>query len=322
MAPNLAMSTAAMKLSSSRGQHAVPSSKDVLVSDVLSTLAALAHPTRLEAFRLLTRYLPYGLAAGDLSRLMAIPHNTLSTHLAALEQVGLLRSRRDGRSVIFVAVPERALLISRFLVEDCCAGTEKLLGTPVCEAVIPFPAKREVAVIERIYNVLILCTGNSARSIMAEAILAKEGQGRFRAYSAGSLPKPHPNPLALSLLKDLGYEISSFRSKSWEEFAGADAPKMDFILTVCDSAAGESCPFWPGHPLVVHWGIPDPASANGTDAEMRAAFLDAYRRLAKRITTFVNLDVENLDLAALKRRLVEIGGMEGATEMALARPAA
>jgi arsenate reductase len=304
------------------GHHAVPSSKDALVSDVLSMLGALAHATRLEAFRLLTRYLPYGLAAGDLSRLMAIPHNTLSTHLAALEQVGLLRSRRDGRSVIFVAVPERALLISRFLVEDCRAGAEKRPGAPVREAVIPFPAKREVVVIERIYNVLILCTGNSARSIMAEAILAKEGQGRFRAFSAGSRPKAHPNLLALSLLKDLGYDISGFRSKSWEEFAGADAPRMDFILTVCDSAAGESCPFWPGHPLVVHWGIPDPAAANGTEAEMRAAFLDAYRRLAKRITTFVNLDVENLDLAALKRRLVEIGGLEGATEMALARPAA
>jgi arsenate reductase len=284
-------------------------------------LGALAHATRLEAFRLLTRYLPYGLAAGDLSRLMAIPHNTLSTHLAALEQVGLLRSRRDGRSIIFVAVPERALLISRFLVEDCC-GAAETHSDPDRQAVVPFPAKREVSVIERVYNVLILCTRNSARSIMAEAILTKEGQSRFRAYSAGSRPRAHPNPLALSLLEDLGYDISGFRSKSWEEFAGADAPTMDFILTVCDSAAGESCPFWPGHPLVVHWGIPDPAAVDGTEAEMRAAFLDAYRRLAKRMTTFVNLDVENLDLAALKRKLVEIGGMEGATELASARPAA
>jgi protein-tyrosine-phosphatase/DNA-binding transcriptional ArsR family regulator len=314
------MSTA-MKPSSTSG-HAVRSSKDALVSDVLSMLAALAHPTRLEAFRLLTRYLPYGLAAGDLSRLMAIPHNTLSTHLAALEQVGLLRSRREGRSIIFVAVPERALLISRFLVEDCCGGAENRPSDPDRRTVVPFPAKREVAVIERVYNVLILCTGNSARSIMAEAILAKEGQGRFRAYSAGSRPKAHPHPLALGLLEDLGYDISDFRSKSWEEFAGADAPTMDFILTVCDSAAGESCPFWPGHPLVVHWGIPDPAAVDGTEAEMRAAFLDAYRRLAKRMTTFVNLDVENLDLAALKLKLVEIGGMERATELASARTAA
>jgi arsenate reductase len=177
-------------------------------------------------------------------------------------------------------------------------------------------------VTDRVYNVLILCTGNSARSILAEAILNREGEGRFRAYSAGSHPKGSPNPLALSLLSELGYDVSGFRSKSWEEFAGVGAPKMDFIVTVCDTAAGEACPFWPGHPLVVHWGIPDPASVSGTDAEKRAAFLEAYRRLSSRITTFVNLDVEKFDLATLKRKLAEIGGMEGATDMALERTAA
>ncbi len=286
-------------------------------------LAALANPTRLEAFRLLIRYLPYGLAAGDISRLIVIAHNTLSTHLAILEQSGLVRSRREGRSVIFVAVPERALLISRFLVEDCCAsGNVNFDCFQQEELNIPFPAKREVFVNDRVYNVLILCTGNSARSILAEAILDREGAGRFRAHSAGSRPAGHPNPFAISLLSELGYDVSGFRSKSWEEFAGADAPKMDFIVTVCDSAAGEACPFWPGHPLVVHWGIPDPASVNGTDAEKRAAFLEAYRRLASRITTFVNLDVEKFDLATLKRKLAEIGGMEGATEKALERSAA
>ncbi len=285
-------------------------------------LAALAHPTRLETFRLLTRYLPYGLAAGDISRLIAIAHNTLSTHLAILEQSGLVRSRREGRSVIFVAVPQRALLISKFLVEDCRPSGELDFDSLDRGPTIPFPAKREVSVPERIYNVLILCTGNSARSILAEAILDREGAGRFRAYSAGSRPKGSPNPLAISLLSELGYDVSGFRSKSWEEFAGVDAPKMDFIVTVCDSAAGEACPFWPGHPLVVHWGIPDPASVSGTEAEKRAAFLEAYRRLSSRITTFVNLDVEKFDLATLKRKLVEIGGMEGATEVAVERAAA
>jgi protein-tyrosine-phosphatase/DNA-binding transcriptional ArsR family regulator len=307
----------------SDGPQAAPKSETLLIaSDALAMLAALAHATRLETFRLLSRYLPYGLAAGDISRLMAIPHNTLSTHLALLEKAGLVHSRREGRSVIFVAVPERALLMSRFLVEDCCTSARMNFDSMDRRPTIPFPAKREVSVTDRVYNVLILCTGNSARSILAEAILNKEGAGRFRAYSAGSRPKGNPHPLALSLLSELGYDISGFRSKSWEEFAGVDAPKMDFIVTVCDSAAGEACPFWPGHPLVVHWGIADPASVSGGDAERRAAFLEAYRRLMSRITTFVNLDVEKDDLATLKRKLIEIGGMEGATPMTLERTAA
>jgi protein-tyrosine-phosphatase/DNA-binding transcriptional ArsR family regulator len=293
-----------MKQLPSNGRQAASKSKALIASDVLAMLAALAHPTRLETFRLLTRYLPYGLAAGDISRLIAIPHNTLSTHLAILERVGLAHSRREGRSVIFVAVPERALLISKFLVEDCCASARMNFDSLDRGPIVPFPAKREVSVTDRVYNVLILCTGNSARSILAEAILNREGEGRFRAYSAGSHPKGSPNPLALSLLSELGYDVSGFRSKSW------------------DTAAGEACPFWPGHPLVVHWGIPDPASVSGTDAEKRAAFLEAYRRLSSRITTFVNLDVEKFDLATLKRKLAEIGGMEGATDMALERTAA
>lgn len=171
--------------------------------------------------------------------------------------------------------------------------------------------------VDRPANVLILCTGNSARSILAEAILNREGAGRFKAYSAGSQPKGEPNPHALSLLRDLGYDTEGFRSKSWDEFAGPDAPTMDVIITVCDSAAGEACPYWPGHPLVAHWGIPDPASVEGSDAEKRAAFLEAYGRLASRIKAFVGLDLERLDLATLKQRLAEIGAMDGATAMAL-----
>lgn len=175
---------------------------------------------------------------------------------------------------------------------------------------------------EKQYNVLVLCTGNSARSIIAEALLNKEGAGRIRAFSAGSQPKSEPNPHALSLLKDLGYETSRFRSKSWDEFAGPDAPKMDFIVTVCDSAAGEACPFWPGHPLVAHWGISDPASVEGADVEKRAAFIEAYRQLSARVSAFVNLDFEKLDLDALREKLAEIGVMDGATELALRRAAA
>jgi arsenate reductase len=170
---------------------------------------------------------------------------------------------------------------------------------------------------DKTYNVLVLCTGNSARSILAEAILNREGRGRFRAYSAGSQPKSTPNPVGIELLQSLGYDTSGFRSKSWTEFGEPGAPKMDFIITVCDSAAGETCPYWPGHPLVAHWGIPDPAEIDGTLEQKRAAFQEAYRRLMSRVTALVNLPIEQMGLTELKAQLAEIGRMDGATELAL-----
>lgn len=286
--------------------------------EAIEILGVLAQYWRLETFRLLVRYLPYGLPAGDIARLLAIPHNSLSTHLSALEKAGLVLSRREGRSIIYAAHKERAIRLGLFLLEDCCREMIRVAGAPSTNAAMkPFPTGREGPLPKKTYNVLVLCTGNSSRSILAEAILNREGEGRIRAYSAGSHPKKKPNPYALALLNDLGYDTAGFRAKSWEEFAVADAPTMDFILTVCDDAAGESCPYWPGHPLVAHWGIPDPAAVQGIDAEKRAAFMDTYRRLSVRISAFVNLDIEKLDLATLKQRLVEIGRMEGATDMAL-----
>lgn len=286
--------------------------------EAIEVLSALSQYSRLETFRLLVRYLPYGLPAGDIARLLAIPHNSLSTHLSALEQAGLVVSRREGRLIIYAAHKQRAVRLGLFLLEDCCQEMVRVAGAPSANAAMkPFPTRREGPLPKKTYNVLVLCTGNSSRSILAEAILNREGEGRIRAYSAGSHPKKKPNPHALALLNDLGYDTAAFRSKSWEEFAGADAPTMDFILTVCDDAAGELCPYWPGHPLVAHWGIPDPAAVQGTNAEKRAAFMDTYRRLSVRITAFVNLDIERLDLATLKQRLAEIGRMEGATDMAL-----
>lgn len=160
---------------------------------------------------------------------------------------------------------------------------------------------------DRVFNVLFLCTGNSARSIMAEAILSKHGEGKFRAFSAGSFPQGKVHPSAIELLKTLGYETESFRSKSWDEFSGPEAPKMDFVFTVCDSAADEACPLWPGHPMTAHWGIPDPAAVEGTDAGIRSAFADAFRILNHRISGFDNLPVESLDRLSLKRQLDEIG---------------
>lgn len=161
----------------------------------------------------------------------------------------------------------------------------------------------------RPFNVLFLCTGNSARSIMAEAIMNQlsVNRGRFRAYSAGSHPKGEVHPFALDLLRASGHDVTGLASKSWEAFATPDAPKMDFVFTVCDSAATETCPVWPGAPMTAHWGLPDPAAAEGSEAERRFAFADAYRMLSNRIGIFVNLPMQAGDVQSLKRSLDEIG---------------
>jgi protein-tyrosine-phosphatase len=160
---------------------------------------------------------------------------------------------------------------------------------------------------EKIFNVLFLCTGNSARSILAEAILNRKGAGRFKAFSAGSLPAGAVHPTSVALLNELGYSTGEFRSKSWDEFAGGDAPDLDFIFTVCDNAAGEVCPVWPGRPMTAHWGIPDPAAADGTDAEKRQAFVDAYGALTRRIEDFIQLPFGSLETRSLQQRLADIG---------------
>jgi arsenate reductase len=166
---------------------------------------------------------------------------------------------------------------------------------------------------ERIYNVLFLCTGNTARSILAESILRKDGGGRFRAFSAGSQPKGQINPFALKVLASLNYPIEGMRSKSWQEFAAPDAPVMDFVFTVCDSAAGESCPLWPGQPMTAHWGIEDPAAVDGTDLQKEAAFVAAFRYLKNRIGIFTSLPLRGIDRLSLGTRLRDIGRGEGAT---------
>jgi protein-tyrosine-phosphatase len=157
------------------------------------------------------------------------------------------------------------------------------------------------------FNVLFLCTGNSARSIIAEAILNKLGPEKFRAYSAGSQPKGSVNPNTIQLLQGLGYDTSAFRSKSWNEFARPGAPPLDFVFTVCDNAAGETCPFWPGQPMTAHWGIPDPAEAQGSAAEIALAFKDAYRMLLRRLEIFSALPIRSLDQLSLQAKLKEIG---------------
>jgi arsenate reductase len=169
------------------------------------------------------------------------------------------------------------------------------------------------AVADQSFNVLFLCTGNSARSIMAEAILTKLGAGKFRAHSAGSHPRGQVHPQTLRLLQSLGYDTSGFRSKSWDEFTAPGAPDFDFVFTVCDNAAAEACPLWPGQPITAHWGVPDPAAAKGTPAEVALAFKDSYRMLHQRIGIFTALPLRSLDQLTLQNKLKEIGRMKGAT---------
>lgn len=166
---------------------------------------------------------------------------------------------------------------------------------------------------DHVYNVLFLCTGNSARSILGEALLNHLGQGHFRAFSAGSTPKGAVHPMALEALARTGVATDGLRSKGWEEFSAPGAPQMDFIFTVCDNAAGEACPIWPGHPMTAHWGIEDPAAVDGPEFKQRAAFEDALRFLRNRIGAFVNLPLASLDKLALSSRLRGIGDMDGTT---------
>lgn len=164
------------------------------------------------------------------------------------------------------------------------------------------------------YNVLFLCTGNSARSILAESILQKDGAARFQSFSAGSQPKGEVNPFALKTLRSLGYPADGFRSKSWLEFAQVGAPQMDFVFTVCDSAAGEACPIWPGRPMTAHWGIEDPAAVEGSDLAKAATFVEAFRFMKNRIAAFTSLPLASIDAMALGTRLREIGRMDGSTQ--------
>jgi arsenate reductase len=166
---------------------------------------------------------------------------------------------------------------------------------------------------ERIYNVLFLCTANSARSVLAESILRKDGHLHFRSFSAGSQPKGAVNPFAIKVLASLDYPTEGLRSKSWDEFAAPDAPVMDFVFTVCDNAAGESCPIWPGQPMTAHWGIEDPAEVEGSDVLKEAAFVAAFRHLRNRIAAFTSLPLESIDRLSLGTKLRDIGRGEGAT---------
>jgi arsenate reductase len=166
---------------------------------------------------------------------------------------------------------------------------------------------RKAETVQRPYNILVLCTGNSARSILGEALFNTLGAGRFRAYSAGSHPTGRVNPFAIEEVRALGYPVEGLRSKSWDEFTQPDAPRMDFIVTVCDKAAGEMCPLWPGQPVTAHWGFPDPAAVEGSDEVKRAAFASTLRQIRNRVQLFLSLPIETLDRLVLETEMRAIG---------------
>lgn len=281
--------------------------------DCIIALAALAQQTRLETFKLLVSSEPEGMAAGMIAETLVVPHNTLSTHLSILSRAQLVSAKRYSRSVVYRANLSQFQSLIGFLLQDCCGGNAELC-VPFLDKILECCPSKEFKMSDKIYNVLFLCTGNSARSILAEGILRKDGANRFRAYSAGSQPKGTVNPLALNVLNSYGYPTDGFHSKSWDEFAAPDAPELDFVFTVCDSAAGEACPYFPGQPMTAHWGIPDPATVEGTDLEKEAAFVTAFNQMRNRISVFTALPMKSLDAVALKHELHTIGQIDAATQ--------
>ena len=272
----------------------------------IDALTALGHAGRLAVFRLLARRAPDGVRPSDIAAALGMKPSTMSVHLATLARAGLVTSERAGKSVLYRIDLQRTGRLIDYLVGDCCRGRPEL-----CEPLAAHALRRlgdgDRAMSDRPFNVLFICTGNSARSIFAEALLEREGAGKFRAFSAGTRPSAGPNPQAIEILRKFGHDVTGLRSKDIEEFRGPDAPRMDFVFTVCDRAANEECPPWPGQPISAHWGMPDPVKAAGTEAERGLAFLDTYRTLRHRLTGFLALPIAELDRISLQRRLDELG---------------
>lgn len=274
-------------------------------------LAALANESRLAIFRLLVEAGPPGLSAGELCRALDLPGATASFHFSHLARAGLIESRREGRSIVYsAAFPAMDELIA-FLTRNCCQGAACLPLTSACDSIEKRrPAtqtEKESDMNDRMLNVLFLCTGNSARSILAESLLNHLGKGRFLAHSAGSHPTGTVNPLVLELLQRQGLPTEGLRSKPWDEFSTPAAPALDFVFTVCDNAAGEVCPVWPGQPMTAHWGVEDPAAVEGELQARRAAVLQAYIHLKRRIELFLALPMDKLDHMSLQKQLDDIG---------------
>jgi arsenate reductase len=266
---------------------------------------ALGHEGRLSVFRLLMRHAPQGVRAGEIAEVLGLKPNTASVYLGALEQAGLIVGRREGRAIYYAIDLGRTGGLVDYLLTDCCRGRPDLCAPATFAALAPNQGNPDMPT--RVFNVLFICSGNSARSIFAEAILAKEGHGKFRAFSAGTRPRTELNPTALEVLRRNGHDISGLRAKNVDEFRQPGAPKLDFVFTVCDAAAHEECAPWLGQPMTAHWGMPDPVKAEGTDAERALAFARTYAELLRRIRAFVALPIASLQRVALQHRLDDLG---------------
>jgi len=271
-------------------------------TQITNRLSTLGHPQRLALFRLLMRRYPDRVPATELAQALGLKPNTLSTYVNALMQVGLISQNRVGTSLRYAIDMDATRETFDYLLHDCCRSRPEICAPNACPT-----SNRDTPMIDRKYNVLFICTGNSARSIFAESILRDIAGDRFVAYSAGTRPHSELNPFALDVLEKNGHDVSVLRAKNIAEFQRADAPEFDFVFTVCDQAANEECPAWQGQTISAHWGLPDPVKVEGTDAEKSLAFHQTYGALRNRMTGFTALPIAALDRMSLQKAVDEIG---------------
>lgn len=275
--------------------------------EAAAAFAALGQPTRLGLLRLLLAQGPSGLPAGEIAQRLGVAPSTLSFHLRALEQAGLIAPTRQGRQLVYAPQIARLRGLFAHLAEVCCGGQPARCGdlARLFDTAFENNTQREASVMsEPAFNVLFLCTRNSARSIMAEAILARLAPGRFTSFSAGSEPSPEgPMPEVLAQLKALGHDVSGLRSKSWDSFTGPDAPPMDFVIALCDIVAGQDCPDFGATTLTASWPLPDPAKFTGSAAERATLLNELHAGLRRRLEAFTALPFATLDRMALKARV-------------------
>jgi arsenate reductase len=279
------------------------------LNDAAAGFTALGQGTRLELMRVLLSVGPSGLAAGDIAARLGVPTSTLSFHLRALEQAGLVAPTRHGRSLVYAPQIAALRALVAFLADACCGGEPDRCG----DLNRLFDTAKETSRMQPpVFNVLFLCTRNSARSIMAEVILGRIGQGRFRAFSAGSDPSAEgPLPEVLQQLKALGHDVSVLRSKSWDGFIGPGTPRMDFVIALCDTLAGQACPDFGDTVITAAWPLPDPAKFSGSPPERATLLNELYAALHRRLSIFASLPFGTLDRMALKARLDELAQPQG-----------